>query len=235
MSGSPAKLSAKQRGKRPEQASSHPASDTASSSRKKASTSKDSAESISSKEAAETMTTTKEKKPEKSKLRRIHVSGLPAGITEQDASSRFSSFGKVIKVDGLGKLDANGEPLRYAFLDLNITKSKLQQCMNLLSGSVWKGSTLRIAEAKPKFLDQLEKERKAAERERLRLLEGEGASPADKEKKKKSKKKLKGVEGVESADLPLIDATNAKSREVSLARCSTNGTGYREIVAFMLI
>lgn len=47
------------------------------------------------------------KKPEKIKLRRIHVSGLPS-ITEQDAKDRFKSFGEVVSVDGLGKLDGNG-------------------------------------------------------------------------------------------------------------------------------
>lgn len=51
---------------------------------------------------------TKVKKPEKIKLRRIHVSGLP-DITEQEAKDRFKSFGEVLEVDGLGKLDATGE------------------------------------------------------------------------------------------------------------------------------
>lgn len=48
------------------------------------------------------------KKPEKVKVRRIHVAGLP-DITEQEARDRFKSFGEVIGVDGLGKLDATGE------------------------------------------------------------------------------------------------------------------------------
>lgn len=50
----------------------------------------------------------KTKKPEKVKLRRIHVSGLP-DITEQEAKDRFKSFGEVVGVDGLGKLDATGQ------------------------------------------------------------------------------------------------------------------------------
>ena len=49
----------------------------------------------------------KVKKPEKSKVRRIHVSGLPA-ISEADVKDRFKSFGTVTGVDGLGKLDGNG-------------------------------------------------------------------------------------------------------------------------------
>lgn len=47
------------------------------------------------------------KKPEKIKLRRLHVSGLP-DLTEQEAKDRFKSFGEVVGVDGLGKLDATG-------------------------------------------------------------------------------------------------------------------------------
>jgi hypothetical protein len=50
------------------------------------------------------------KKPEKVKIRRIHVSGLP-DITESEAKDRFKSFGEVTAVEGLGKLDANGECL----------------------------------------------------------------------------------------------------------------------------
>lgn len=129
-------------------------------------------------------------KKDKIKRRRLHVAGLPA-ISEQEAIDRFKSFGKVTGVDGLGKLDENGEsalvvrrafpaelpaglPLRYAFIDIETTKSKLSQCMeysnnvspdhtvdavshtgmNLLSGSVWKGSTLRIAEAKRSRLEK---------------------------------------------------------------------------------
>ena len=129
-------------------------------------------------------------KKDKIKRRRLHVAGLPA-ISEQEAVNRFQSFGKVVGVDGLGKLDENGEfalptkraysaefpagvPLRYAFIDIETTRSKLSQCMqcsnnaspdhtvnaisytgmNLLSGSVWKGSTLRIAEAKRSRLEK---------------------------------------------------------------------------------
>ena len=47
-------------------------------------------------------------KSEKSKVRRIHVSGLPP-IAEQEIADKFKSFGKVLKVDGLGKLDGNGK------------------------------------------------------------------------------------------------------------------------------
>ena len=50
----------------------------------------------------------KKPKPEKSKIRRIHVSGLPI-ITKQEVSDRFKSFGEVIGVDGLGKVDGNGK------------------------------------------------------------------------------------------------------------------------------
>jgi hypothetical protein len=60
---------------------------------------------------------TKKPKPEKSKTRRLHVAGLPA-ISEQDVFDRFKSFGKVEKVDGLGKLDGNGMSKKHESLAL---------------------------------------------------------------------------------------------------------------------
>ena len=57
----------------------------------------------------------KVKKPEKIKLRRVHVSGLPAGLSEQDVKNRFKSFGDVKSVDNLGKLDGNGQSTRCDF------------------------------------------------------------------------------------------------------------------------
>lgn len=46
-------------------------------------------------------------KVDKVKVRRVHVSGLPI-IAEQEIKDRFKSFGEVVNVDGLGKLDGNG-------------------------------------------------------------------------------------------------------------------------------
>ena len=222
----------------------------------------------------------KVKKPEKIKLRRVHASGLPAGLSEEDVKNRFKSFGEVQSVDNLGKLDGNGwslasqeyeiryrnltistgYPLLYAFLDIQTTKSKLAQCksrmlhgcqevaenetlsqigMNLLSGSVWKGSTLRIAEAKPTYMERcvpkafkaciafadsqwrngsLARERQSEADKMQATSAGEPAEdglasvPID---KPAGSKKRKRAEGSESTHQQLVDAETAKARDVS--------------------
>lgn len=136
-------------------------------------------------------TPAKAKKPEKIKLRRVHVSGLPAGLSEEDVKNRFKTFGEVKSVDNLGKIDGNGQSARRRDPTSNLIETLhnqdtrcdtlsstlnaqraswrnvgtsslsamplaeiLRTGMNLLSGSVWKGSTLRIAEAKPTFTER---------------------------------------------------------------------------------
>lgn len=39
---------------------------------------------------------------------RLHVGGLTPSITSADLEGRFSTFGKVLAVEGAGDLDANG-------------------------------------------------------------------------------------------------------------------------------
>jgi RNA recognition motif-containing protein len=84
---------------------------------------------------------------------RLHVGGLGPSVAPQDLERRFASFGTVVKVDGVGKLDANGtlrfqsthtilllsyeihldnvsgSPLRYAFVDILSTDSEMKRCM----------------------------------------------------------------------------------------------------------
>ncbi|KAG8696593.1 hypothetical protein FRC11_000629, partial [Ceratobasidium sp. 423] len=82
---------------------------------------------------------------------RLHISGLTPAISASDLKQRFSTFGDVRDVDGVGKLDGVGRPRKFAYLTLETTQSKLARCMNLLSGSTWKGAKLRIGEAKPDY------------------------------------------------------------------------------------
>lgn len=60
--------------------------------------------------------------------KRLHISGLTPQITPSDLSARFSSFGTVKALDGLGKLDGNGQPRPYAYLTLETSKSQLAKC-----------------------------------------------------------------------------------------------------------
>ena len=103
--------------------------------------------------------------------KRLHISGLTPAISFDDISQRLGSFGSVTALDGLGKLDALGQPRKFAYATLQTTKPQLSRCalstlslslshslflivvigMNALSGSTWKGAKLRIGEAKPDF------------------------------------------------------------------------------------
>ena len=106
--------------------------------------------------------------------KRLHISGLTSHISRDDLVKRFSSFGTVKALDGLGKLDANGDLRPYAYVTIESTKGQLAKCepsllhslflfrprdcthnrhlgLNLLSGTTWKGARLRIGEAKPDY------------------------------------------------------------------------------------
>lgn len=60
--------------------------------------------------------------------KRLHVSGLTPQITFDDLKTRFSSFGDVKALDGLGKLDALGQRRPYVYVTLESTKPQLAKC-----------------------------------------------------------------------------------------------------------
>ncbi|KAJ9475619.1 Ribosomal RNA-processing protein 17 [Pseudozyma hubeiensis] len=97
--------------------------------------------------------------------KRLHISGLTASFSKEDLERRFSTFGTVVALDGLGKRDALGQFRPYAYLTLQAPPQQIQRCMNLLSGSVWKGATLRIGEAKPDFQRRIQLENDKRKRE----------------------------------------------------------------------
>ena len=68
--------------------------------------------------------------PENSELisKRLHISGLTPAISFDDLSRRLGSFGSVTAVDGLGKLDALGQPRKFAYATLQTTKPQLSRC-----------------------------------------------------------------------------------------------------------
>ncbi|KAI6003136.1 hypothetical protein EDD15DRAFT_2227232 [Pisolithus albus] len=87
--------------------------------------------------------------------KRLHVSGLTPSITPTDILNRFSTFGSVKSLDGFGKLDALGDPRRFAYVTLQGKEKDVAKCMNVLSGSTWKGTRLRIGEAKPDYRQRI--------------------------------------------------------------------------------
>ncbi|KAG8988171.1 hypothetical protein FRB90_002927 [Tulasnella sp. 427] len=89
--------------------------------------------------------------PAPSQDKRLIISGLTPAISVQDIKSRFASFGTVKAVDGVGLLDGNGDPRKFAFVTVETNEQELAKCMNRLNGTKWKGAKLRIGEAKPDF------------------------------------------------------------------------------------
>ncbi|KAF8888104.1 hypothetical protein BD779DRAFT_1611399 [Infundibulicybe gibba] len=94
--------------------------------------------------------------------KRLHISGLTPALSAEDLSRRISTFGTVLAVDGFGLQDGLGQPRKFGYITLETTTGKLTRCLNLLSGSTWKGAKLRIGEAKPDFSERLANERKKA-------------------------------------------------------------------------
>ncbi|KAF8120801.1 hypothetical protein EV363DRAFT_1367839 [Boletus edulis] len=87
--------------------------------------------------------------------KRLHISGLTPSITPADLKHRLSSFGKVKAMDGFGARDALGDPRKFGFVTMEISAKELVKCLNVLSGSTWKGTKLRIGEAKTDFRERL--------------------------------------------------------------------------------
>ncbi|WFD36253.1 hypothetical protein MCUN1_003131 [Malassezia cuniculi] len=103
-------------------------------------------------------------------VRRIHISGLGGKFSREELERRLSSYGEVLDFDGCEAhhVDGVGNPRTYAFATLKISPTQLSKCMNTLSGVIWKGTRLRVAEAKPQWNVRLEREReKQAEKNAL--------------------------------------------------------------------
>ncbi|OCF44079.1 hypothetical protein I317_02032 [Kwoniella heveanensis CBS 569] len=82
--------------------------------------------------------------------KRLHIGGLTPAITTTHIKDRFASFGKVSEVEEM-QPDALGQPRPFTFLTIETTPALLKKCLNTLSGSFWRGTQLRLAEAKPRY------------------------------------------------------------------------------------
>ncbi|KAG1736534.1 hypothetical protein EDB19DRAFT_1029102 [Suillus lakei] len=123
--------------------------------------------------------------------KRLHISGLTTpAITPADLAKRLGAFGRVISLDGFGKLDALGQPRPFGYATIEGHKTDLARCVNVLSGTVWKGAKLRIGDAKPDF------------RERLASV------PPPPPKKRRANSKV----GTHAPDMSLITPETARSR-----------------------
>ncbi|KAH9821293.1 hypothetical protein DFH28DRAFT_952112 [Melampsora americana] len=145
---------------------------------------------------------------------RLHIGGLAPSVSSEEIEKRFSSFGKVIAVDGIGKLDANGCVLRYGFLELETTQQQLNRCMNLLSGTTYKGHTMRIALAKPNYIERAALERAGIPIESLNAnpLE-EPENEAEVIAAKRRRKLRKGVDGYQGENWQLMTVKRFKKHD----------------------
>ncbi|CAE6520743.1 unnamed protein product [Rhizoctonia solani] len=135
---------------------------------------------------------------------RLHISGLTPSISASDLKQRFSTFGDVRDVDGVGKLDGVGRPRKFAYLTLETTQPKLSRCMNLLSGSTWKGAKLRIGEAKPDYKARHEREVNPPPPTPRPKLSAEARRRARLKFRLRARRLLRGTQGKQLKDMSII-------------------------------
>lgn len=59
------------------------------------------------------------------RLRRLHVSGFPAGA---DLRAKFAPYGRVVEVEGADTLNGVGEPRGFAYIALETSQSQINKC-----------------------------------------------------------------------------------------------------------
>ncbi|KAG0695094.1 Nucleolar protein 8 [Chionoecetes opilio] len=108
---------------------------------------------------------------------RIFVGGLSDKVDRQDLGEKLSRFADVQSIDLKEKTDPEGNVLlRFAYVNLEASPSQLEQCIQQLHGASWKGSHLRVEQAKENFLDRLKKERAAKKQEENTFYEKSNGS-----------------------------------------------------------
>ncbi|KAG9084902.1 hypothetical protein FRC06_003836 [Ceratobasidium sp. 370] len=144
---------------------------------------------------------------------RLHISGLTPSITQNDLKQRFATFGEVREVDGVGKLDGLGQPKKFAYVTLESTQAKLARCMNLLSGSTWKGARLRIGEAKPDYRARHELETNPPPPTPRPKLDAAALKRARLKRRLRARRLIRGVQGREAKDMSLVTLENVDKRK----------------------
>ncbi|KAG8681020.1 hypothetical protein FRC08_015904, partial [Ceratobasidium sp. 394] len=144
---------------------------------------------------------------------RLHISGLTPSITQNDLKQRFGTFGEVREVDGVGKLDGLGQPRKFAYVTLESTQAKLARCMNLLSGSTWKGAKLRIGEAKPDYRARHELETNPPPPAPRPKLDAAALKRARLKRRLRARRLMRGVQGREAKDMSLVTLENVDKQK----------------------
>lgn len=91
---------------------------------------------------------------------RLFVGGLGDGVDKDMLISKLSPYGSIVDAEVKEKTDADGNVTqRFAYVNIEASQEQLEQCIMILNGSVWQGSSLRVEVAKESFLDRLKRER----------------------------------------------------------------------------
>ncbi|KAG8843419.1 hypothetical protein FRB96_004052 [Tulasnella sp. 330] len=148
--------------------------------------------------------------------KRLIISGVAPSASTADLTARFASFGTVLDAEGIGLLDGNGDSRKFAYLTLETTQQKLTKCINALNGAKWKGSKLRVGEAKPRWNETSHKELQNLKRP-LDDQSNTGAGPAQQKKKKKKTthqhKAASIIIGKRSGDMTVTSLKNVEDRK----------------------
>ncbi|WWD16369.1 hypothetical protein CI109_100795 [Kwoniella shandongensis] len=137
--------------------------------------------------------------------KRIHIGGLTPSITTAHIKDRFSSFGNVREVEEM-KPDGLGQPRPFTFFTIETTPVQLKKCLNIMSGSHWRGTQLRLAEAKPRWDVAIQLQAKAdAEPETIRQT-------IEKKRKRVMHARGEGV-GMMAQDMRLVSNTKIAEKK----------------------
>lgn len=142
--------------------------------------------------------------------KRIYISGLPPQTKAQDLQSRFSSFGTVSDIHiPLSSLDNSSR--NFGFFTIQTTEPQLKKCITVYNGTKWKGSVVKIQEAKKgDYMNRLKNEW-----EEEKKLQESGVGNEISIKKKVHRKRKKGeIPVYVSRNTSLVDDDNVDGRKV---------------------
>ncbi|RUS19960.1 hypothetical protein BC937DRAFT_86650 [Endogone sp. FLAS-F59071] len=128
-------------------------------------------------------------------LKRVYIGGLNNDVTAAELEERFRPFGNVANVD-VARNTLTGHCRGFAHMTMNTTVG-----VNLYNGTKWKGTALKIEDAKSDYRERLRKEWENQKEE-----ENEGNKPLKKRKKVTS-------DGVLAKDMTLVTDKNMEGRK----------------------
>ncbi|EEB09405.1 ribosome biogenesis protein Nop6 [Schizosaccharomyces japonicus yFS275] len=97
------------------------------------------------------------------KRRRVFIGGLSETIREEDLVPRLQRFGQTSNFEIVEKKQPVGTVHRFAYVDLESTDANWVKCRTQLTNVVFRGSRLKLEEAKSKYTERLKEDQKRNE------------------------------------------------------------------------